>query len=358
MVAKQKRGGVRMSLKHTALGQVNRLFRLVNAEVTNRAELEAFRRRYSGLAVHSDRTARAAHEVEGYLTSDNPRLRSLKERYRRMTSPMGDHSKWVPDFVEGDIDLREFRGDNQYVPQYRDRNADSDYFLTAYYLKSIDRLSLFDRLNEDELFGVCALSLDDGRLVSRDLLDSIVEIYFLEDTLDLSRRRELSILDIGAGYGRLAYRLTTAFPDTVRVLCVDGVPESTFLSEFYLRYRGVDDRARTVACDEIEQALASQRIDLVTNIHAFSTCTHTAVCGWLDLVRKHEIPYIMIAPNAGDHGGTRLITREKNYQAIDYAPELQARGYELVRRRPKFLASSVQRCGISPTFHYLFQLQS
>src|SRR5437870_13092871 len=107
-----------MSLRRTALGQVNRLFRLVNAEVTTRAELQAFRRRYSGLTLRSDRTVRPAQEVEGYLTSNNPRLLSLKERYRRMTSPMGDHSKWTSDFVEADIDLPHFRGDNAYVAQY------------------------------------------------------------------------------------------------------------------------------------------------------------------------------------------------------------------------------------------------
>lgn len=344
------------SIKRRALGQVNRLFRLVNAEVANREELEAFRRRY-GSATPSDER-RLTHEVEGYLTRDNPRLRALQERYRRMTLPMADHSKWTPDFVEADIDLRYFRGDNAYVAQYRDRNADSDYCLTAYYLKSIDRLGLFERLDEDELFGVCALSFNGERLISRELLDSIAEIYFLEDTLGLSQRSDFTILDIGAGYGRLAHRLTTAFPGALRLVCVDGVPESTFLSEFYLRFRGVDDLAHTVPCDEIEQTLATQRIDLVTNIHAFSTCTHTAVCGWLDLIRRYEIPYLMIAPNAANHGGTRLITREKDYRAIDYSPELDRRGYKLVSRRPKFLASSVQTCGVSPTYHYLFRLQS
>jgi SAM-dependent methyltransferase len=343
------------SIKRRALGQVNRLFRLVNAEVANREELEAFRRRYGSATQAEERPL--TPEVEGQLTPANPRLRALQERYSQMRLPIGDHSKWTPEFVEADIDLQRFRGDNAYVAQYRDRNAESDFYLTAYYLKSIDRLGVFDRLDEDELFGVCALSFNGERLISRDLLDSIAEIYSLEDTLGLSQRTDFTILDVGAGYGRFAYRLTTAFP-ALRFLCVDGVPESTFLSEFYLRFRGVDDRARTVPADEIEQRLASARIDLATNIHAFSTCTHTAVCGWLDLIRKYRVPYLMIAPNAADHGGTRLITREKDHQAIDYAPELNARGYKLVNRRPKFLAPSVQKCGVSPTYHYLFQLQA
>jgi hypothetical protein len=346
-----------MSLKRRAVGQVNRLFRLVNAEVANREELELFRRRYGGFESRRLHEPPVAPEVDAYLTRDNPRLQSLQERYGRMELPMADHSKWTPAFVARDIDLRRFRADNAYVAQYRDRNSDSDYLLTTYYLKSIDRLGLLDRLEEDELFGVCAVSFNGERLVSRDLLDSIAEMYFIEDTIGLSERQSLTVLDIGAGYGRFAHRLTTAFPAQARAICVDGVPESTFLSEFYLRFRGVADRARTVPCDEIEDALSSERIDLATNIHAFSTCTSTSVCGWLDLIRKHEVPYLMIVPNAAGHGGTRLITREKDQRTIDYAPELRARGYTLVHRRPKFLASSVQACGVTPTYHYLFELR-
>jgi hypothetical protein len=347
-----------MSLKRMALGQVNRLFQLVNAELANRADLEVLRRRYGESATRSYRTTPLTPEAEAYLTRDNPRLRTLQERYRRMMLPVVDHSKWTPDFVETDIDLRYFRGENSYVAQHRDFNAVSDYLLTAYYLKSIDRLGLFERLDEDELFGVCAFSFNGERLISRDLLDSITEIYFLEDTLGLSQRSDFTILDIGAGYGRLAHRLTTAFPAQLRALCVDAVPESTFLSEFYLRFRGVDDRARVVPCDEIEQTLASQQIDLVTNIHVFSTCTRTTVCSWLDLIRRHKVPYVMIVPNASNHGGTRLITTEKDYQGIDYLPELEVRDYKLVGQRPKFLAHSVQKHGVSPTCHYLFRLQS
>lgn len=346
-----------MSLTHMALAQVNRMLRLVNAEVANRAELEVLRRRYGAATTNSNHTAPLAPDVEAYLSRDNPRLRTLRERYSRVTLPVVDHSRWTPDFVDATVDLRHFRRDNAYVAQGRDFNADSDYLLTAYYLKSIDRLGLFEHLDEDRLFGVGGCSFNGGRLISRDLLDSVAEIYFLEDTLGLSRRTDFTILDVGAGYGRLAHRLATAFPTRLRVLCVDAVPESTFLCEFYVRFRGVDDRACVVPLDAIEQALASQHVDLVTSIHAFSTCTHTTVCGWLDLIRAHKVPWVMIVPNAEQHGGTRLITKEKDNRQIDYLPELEARGYRLVCRRPKFLAPSVQEHGVSPTYHYLFELR-
>ena len=52
------------------------------------------------------------------------------------------------------------------------------------------------------------------------------------------------MLDIGAGYGRLAHRMSAAFPQLEDYCCVDAVPESTFLSEYYLRHRGCTPPAR------------------------------------------------------------------------------------------------------------------
>ena len=65
----------------------------------------------------------------------------------------------------------------------------------------------------------------DGMLVSRDLLDSINELTFLDDELGIAQRN-MTILDIGAGYGRLAHRATTAF-ENLTYLCTDAIPLSS-----------------------------------------------------------------------------------------------------------------------------------
>ncbi len=345
-----------MSMKKTALAHVNRLFGLVNAEVANKTDLEVMRSRFGGLLEHSYSSAPLPREALDTLRADHPRLLDLKSRYQNVDLPVIDHSRWTNDFIASDIELNYFRGDNAYVFQYRDFNTDSDYVLTAYHLKSIDRLGLFERLTEDELFGIYAFPFNEEGLVSRDLLDSIAEIYFLEESIQLAQREKLRMLDIGAGYGRLAHRMTTAFPKSVECFCVDAIPESTFISEFYLRFRGVDDRARVVPLDEIEDLLAHQSIDLATNIHSFSECTLATVRGWLDLVRAHEVPYLMIVPNAEDNCGTRLVTLETDHRRIDYLPEIERRGYRLRASRPKFPAPSVQKHGVSPTHYYLFEL--
>jgi len=347
-----------MSMKKTALAHANRLFGLAGAELTSKWELDVLRDRFGGRLEHSYRNTPLPGSATDVLRGDHPRLLDLKARYRDIDLPMVDHSRWQAEFVASDIELRYFRGDNAYVFQYRDFNTDSDFLLSAYYLKSIDRMGLFSRLSEDELFGIYAFPFNNDGLVSRDLLDSIAEIYFLEDNLQLSAGNRLRILDIGAGYGRFAHRMTTAFPETVDVFCVDAVAESTFLSQFYLQFRGVSDRAHVIPLDEINTQLDGQPIDLATNIHSFSECTLSSVCGWLDLLRDHEVRYLMIVPNAEDNGGQRLITLEADHRRIDYRPEIERRGYRLKECRPKFEAPSVQQYGVSPTHYYLFELDA
>jgi hypothetical protein len=63
------------------------------------------------------------------------------------------------------------------------------YALSTYYIKSMDRLRLLETLTEDELFGNFVFEID-HKIVSRDLLDSILEIYFLEKCLGIAGRRK------------------------------------------------------------------------------------------------------------------------------------------------------------------------
>jgi hypothetical protein len=105
-----------------------------------------------------------------YLTVENARLAELRSRYGAFKSPASNHTLWN---AGPEIDLRYFRGDNRYVFQLSDGNSELNYLLTAFYLKSVDALGLFRRLQEDRLFGVQSFDFGDGSLISRDLLDGI-----------------------------------------------------------------------------------------------------------------------------------------------------------------------------------------
>ena len=278
------------------------------------------------------------------LRPDNPRLVDLAARYRGHAAAA--HSQWSDEFVAGHVDLRNFRGDNAYVWQRRLNTQTVHYALTTLYHERHAPLGLMDTLEEDGLFGAYTYDVD-GRLVSRDLLDSVAELTFLEELLGLSSLPNPTILDVGAGYGRLAHRTTSAFD--VTYLCTDAVALSTFLSEFYLRFRQAKG-AEVIPLDEVATALEGRRVDVAVNVHSFSECPSSAVEWWLDLLVAHQVEHLMIVPN-----GDRLLSTERSGDRRDLMPLLAARRFELVVDRPKYAHSAtVQRHGVYPGRHLLF----
>lgn len=362
-----------MSIKHEVIERVNSVLGRVDMQIARRStidELHAMQARFQEVIDRFELKEELLFEPsynngaglpEGaadYLRFDHPRLQELRHRYASFSHPVIDPSLWSDQYVNRETNLQFFRGDNAYVWQHRAINTELHYLATVYYIKTIDRLGLLESLEEDSLFGAYTVALSEGLVVSRDLLDSIIEIYFLEQVLRISSLPAISILDIGAGYGRLPYRMVSSMPNIERVFCADAVAESTFISEYYLRFRGVDDRAIVVPLYELEHTLAHQRIDIAVNVHSFSECTLASIAGWLDILKKYKVRYLMIVPNTGNHGGTRLLSRERDGSSLDFSRALATRGYRLLATRPKYLDPIVQKHGVSPTYHYLFELMS
>ncbi|HYV62599.1 MAG TPA: hypothetical protein VE958_07985, partial [Bryobacteraceae bacterium] len=343
---------------------VNRFFGMVNsllkkwfgAQVIRSSELADLRRRAGLLARPASGAAALPEGAAEYLRADNSRLRELKSKLKALDHPAAQHSQWTDQYVSGELDLQYFRGDNAFVWQERDRNTEGKHILSAHHLRQFDDLGLLRRLKEDGVFGAQVHRLDDDVIVSRDLLDSIVQAYFLERHLGISKRPGLAMLDIGAGYGRLAHRMVTAFAAIGKYICVDAVAEATFVSEYYLRFRGVGARAEAVPLYDIEAALEGHAVQLAVNIHSFSECSLAAIEWWLDLLGKRRVRHLLLIPNADTHGGTKLLSAEPDGRRLDLLPSIAARGYRLTVREPKFSDPDVQRHGISPTYHYLFEL--
>lgn len=289
---------------------------------------------------------------EEYLQLNNPRLQDLQTRYNSFNSKVTAPLVWTDDLVRPE-DILYFRGDNAYVWQLRGANMNiMAYALTTYYVKSIDKLGLLEQVEEDNLFGNFTFHID-NKLISRDLLDSIMEIYFLEKHLNLSDSKDMTVLDIGAGYGRLAHRMTNALPNIKEYLCTDGVAISSFISEYYLRFRGLEDRAKVIPLDRIEKILSNRPVDLAVNIHSFSECKITAIDWWLSLLEKSKVKYLMIVPNSGKHGSELLLTNNgKNFGEI-----IEKHGYKLMAKDPKYRDPIVQEYAINYTYYYLFELQ-
>jgi SAM-dependent methyltransferase len=269
--------------------------------------------------------------TEAALDRDHPRLRGLREAYALAALPVTARSVWDGAAV-ADVDLRYFRGDNLYVWVYREwpRAMALKYYLLAEYVRARDPANLLDRLGEDGAFGCWAFEYPGLPRVSRDLLDSVNELAFLQRRLGLLDQAGLRVLDIGAGYGRSAHRMAQAVPGLVDYCCVDAVPESTFLCEHYVHHRGVAPPVRVVPLHEIEGATQRGGFDLALNIHSFSECTYDAVAWWLALLDRLEVPNLLVIPNDGDE----LLAYETDGSRRDFRPLVENAGYELAASEP------------------------
>jgi len=338
-----------MTLKQSIKKFVNFMFRGWGHEIVESNLLYDWQKSSKTLPRYFESTL--PEDAVNYLRQDNPHLINLQKRYAKFDKSIMAPLVWTDDQVTAD-DIKYFRGDNAYVWQLRGQNMSAiNYALTTYYVKSIDSLHLLEKLEEDKQFGVFTFPID-NKIISRDLLDSIIEIGFLEKHLKVSSWGNLNVLDIGAGYGRLAHRMTSALSNIGTYRCTDAVAHSTFISEYYLRFRDLDKKTKVVPLDEIVTELQGNQIDIAVNIHSFSECRMPAIEWWLSLLAKNRVRYLMIVPNSGNHGGKELLTNDRH----DIQPVIEKYGYKLVTKEPKYRDPIVQEFALNPTYHYLFEL--
>jgi hypothetical protein len=294
--------------------------------------------------------------AESALRYDNPRLLELERRYQAVDSPVCQHTQWRAELRPQAMDLRYFRGDNAYMWQYR-RTRDFTrlrYYLYARYVRELDHRQLLGRvLTEDGQFGCFTFRFDEMPAISRDLLDSINELYFLDRHWNVFGRRGARVLDIGAGYGRLAHRMLTATDSVERYWCIDAIPRSTFLCEYYLGHRGcladAGGRAVVVPLDEMETSLQPAGVDLAVNIHSFSEMSYAAVEGWIQWLERLEVPHLMVIPNEPE-----MLSKEADGTRRSYRPVIERAGYRLVAQEPTIQDNDVRKLFGVADFMFLF----
>lgn len=289
--------------------------------------------------------------VEKYLTIDNKDLLNLERRYSDSGLPMAAHSWWAEERTSSDLEIAWFRGDNAYVWQTRHMGQDPAvrYYLYAKDILSRDRHNWLWSLKEDGAFGCWVFEYETLPPLSRDLLDSVNELSFLDEHLNIFGGSIKSILDIGAGYGRLAHRGLTAFPKLEHYYCADGVATSSFICDYYLGYRQLKPKAKVIPLDKIDDFEGSG-VDLVVNVHSFSEMTFTAIEGWFERLQRWSIPYLFIVPNHP----TSFRTIEKNDDSRDFLTLIEKSGYREIARQPAIVNSDIRKfVGVNDHF-FLF----
>lgn len=282
------------------------------------------------------------------LVATNPRLAELQKRYAACDAKVVDPSVWTSELTSK-TDLAQFRGQSPILWQLKGENNNPlSYITTYYYDRSIDRFGMLEHMTENGDFGAVTTQVD-NRLVSRDLLDSFQELSFLQKHLDILGRPELNVLDIGAGYGRLAHRMAEVRKGPLGYYCTDAVAFSTFLCEFYLNHLEITDRARVLPLDEL--SAFDRKIDLAVNVNSFPECTLDAIGWWIDYIAEKSVPYLFLVPNANTTLGKVIRT----VRGEEFRPLIEERGYRLVATEPKYSEPMLQEYGVSPTQFYLFE---
>jgi len=164
--------------------------------------------------------------------------------------------------------------------------------LWVYYsqLLEIDKTGFLRSASEPTAGGTADQELIDGRPMSLDFLQSVEEAYRLQKAWELSGRANTPqlIVEIGGGYGRLAYICRKIMPDCTYVIL--DLPEALICSSSWLsqvlpgevvpyvesrqktnlnRDTLIANKVWTLGAHQIEQ-IASEAVDALVSIYSFA----------------------------------------------------------------------------------------
>lgn len=97
------------------------------------------------------------------------------------------------------------------------------------FVRRVDEIGILEKLNEPRE-GKPYLIKYKNRYISQDLLNAVFEFYCASKNVNL--RKKLEIMELGAGYGRIAYVFLSVLPK-VNYTIVD-IPPALYISQKYL----------------------------------------------------------------------------------------------------------------------------
>lgn len=124
--------------------------------------------------------------------------------------------------------------------------------------------------------------------VTRAWLDSNVEWDFVRRHLKNTTSGIYDVLDVGAGYGRLA----VSVQDFVNsYTCVDAVPVSTRVCRDYVSQYS---RHGNIVIPTLAEwcTAPGKRYDLAVNIHSWNECSYEQIDRWLNALTELWVPWL------------------------------------------------------------------
>ena len=172
------------------------------------------------------------------------------------------------------------------------------------YARRRDRWDLLGSIEEPPIGNPASIRYR-GREITEDLCNSFVEIASIADAIGLERLRRARVVELGPGYGRVAWLYTAIFPQSTYVL-VD-IPPALGVAQRYLssvfpdrrifrfrRFQRYEDVAAELRSSQIAFLTPNQlglieplRADLFLNISSLHEMTHRQIASYLEAVDAH-----------------------------------------------------------------------
>jgi putative sugar O-methyltransferase len=199
------------------------------------------------------------------------------------------------------------------------------------FIQRYDQENLLQKLSEPE-FGNPFRIYMDGKLISQDLGNSILEYYSIREQFKIKPDEKATVCELGGGYGRNAYVILQALPK-VKYVMID-IPPALHVSQAYLssvfgdrkifHFRDFqsfkDIEAEYNSADIVfllphQARLVPQKsVDLFINISSLQEMTYDQVNEYFKLIHSLTKGYFYtkqwsISKNPSD----RVILRKKDY---------------------------------------------
>jgi putative sugar O-methyltransferase len=226
------------------------------------------------------------------------------------------------------------------------------------YARGIDRLGLLDRFEEPQLGHPVAIEYQ-GRAISEDLCNSALELNSIMSGLP-APPSGAGVLELGGGYGRLAWLFLSAYPGT-RYVLVD-IPPALAIAERYLETLLPDRRIfsfrRFERFEQIEtewsdaeiafltpnqlDLLPPLQLELFVNVSSLHEMAPEQISHYLRVVAHHTAGYFYTKQwrrSTNAHDG--VVVRREDYPippawqvVFDRTPPVQKLFFETMYRMP------------------------
>lgn len=162
-----------------------------------------------------------------------------------------------------------------------------------------------------EEYGATVVETQAFGRVTRMWMDSMVEVNFLARHVPL---RLMHVLDIGAGYGRLA---AVMVGEVASYTCVDSVEISKFVCEYFTMKHAPD--VMVLSPEQLPDW--NHPFSLAINIHSWSECSLESIEEWLAILKQKGVLYLFTVPHDDNYlswgGGPFRPLIERDYGLVE-----------------------------------------